>query len=176
MSEAPIRVRDLVTGEIRSIPADTPCVPAFVLSFDARLLAHPRGITVLDEAAAREAGDAPVAALQPDTAAYVRDPADGRWRLAARMDDTPGRRLSDGWHVLPCGGALLVERGRPVRLTDGAINGLEDNGPLAGTDPDTVRREAEALLGCVLHLGPWRNEPGELDATADVASITASVP
>jgi len=70
----------------------------------------------------------------------------------------------DGWRTLPCGGAVLVEGGEPVRLSDGATAETEDS---ERPDGALILQEASELLGYPVEIvGEWQGAQGEPDATA----------
>ena len=52
------------------------------------------------------------------------------------------RHLSDGWHSLPIGGALLVKSGRPIRVTDKGDWTIDEL---------SLLREAESFTGFKLN-------------------------
>ena len=71
-----------------------------------------------------------------------------RPKLPATPSGKPGAKINpgglSGWHELPCGGAVLIVHGTPLRLRT-----------RGGADPETVVQEAESLVGARLRVGPW---------------------
>jgi len=61
---------------------------------------------------------------------------------------SPSAVLTDGWHTLPCGGAVETRKGRPVTLSDGAGTWLKDDGtPGPGASVLALRLDVEVLTG-----------------------------
>lgn len=75
---------------------------------------HERTLTELDNLR-READDWHRLA---DQRSNQRDAEEGKREAALRV-------LGDGWHPLKCGGAVLIENGKPTRLRDGGEHTAE---------------------------------------------------
>lgn len=91
-----------------------------------------------------------------DTKCLPQSVGESIWRVAQGLD---------GWHGLPCGGAVKIEDGLPVRLSDGAT------ADEPGADPRRVLAEAIEYTGRRLRVREWQSAQGEPDATARVDCV-----
>ena len=101
----------------------------------------------------------------PGEAAWIQNEAE---RVLLWVESRTPR--VDGWHDLPCGGAVKIESGLPVRVSDGATDASDPD--YRGPGDAVIIAAVENFTSCRLDSAlEWSTACGEPDATAEVTVV-----